>query len=47
MKPTHQHAAAVFNHFFNEASFDHFLEESDDLSFKGSIFSFDLYVAGI
>lgn len=30
-KLKHWHATAVFNHCFNEASFDHFLGKSSDL----------------
>lgn len=44
-EPKHGDAAAVFNHSFNEASFDHFWGKSSDLSFKESVSSFDLSVA--
>lgn len=44
-KAKHRDAAAVFNHSFNEGSFDHFWGKSTDLSFKESVSSFDLNVA--
>lgn len=42
--PKNYDAAAVFNHSFNEHSFDHFWEKSTDLSFQERVPSFDLSI---